>query len=413
MPRYTDSDILKNFEKIMSEKGAISKKAEKKSTHETRSPKEINDLYHVKPDTAKGMDYDRHIGQLAHKDMAVVLPAHDKLNGLVETDQERQNIMINLVLKPTHGHLGAKKYAESQLMGSLIRVAQDLDNQDIEELRVLADTCIDQLQKKAFEKEALAPLAIVGIVAAVAAAGGLLYWQQHHDAASMGFRQDSLTMISELKDLANAGGWGRDELKSEFKSEINNAISELSALNTEYGALEGVIEDIESMKTGSQLKTVLDTAKMLQSKPNYQAVYEKFKAMAKNVEPMLTKLETNFKNEAYKKRQVKDKGIWSEINDMVGGALHGGKGLIKDDFDDVVRTLPAYRASITEVLELIAGAESAEKKAVDDVKASQANSKAYDSKQFGNKTQPSSATAEADSELAQLQRQLAPFQFKV
>ncbi len=401
MPRYTDSDILKDFEKILS-KGAISKKAEK--NHETRSPKEINDLYHVKPDAPKGMTYDRHIGQLAHKDLVVILPTHDKLNGLVETDQERQNIMINLVVKPTHGNLGSKKWAETQLLGSLIRVAQDLDNQNIEELRVLADTCINQLHKKA-----LAPLAIVGIVAAVAAAGGLLYWQQHHDAESLGFRQDSLVMISELKDLDEAtGGWGRDSYKAEFKAEIESVMTEIDALNTEYSSLEGIIEEIESMRTGSQLKTIIDTAKTLQNKPNYQAVYEKFKAMAKNIEPMLTKLESNFKNEAYKKRQVQDKGIWSGINDMVGGVLHGGGGLIKDDFDDVVRTLPAYRASIAEVLKLIAGGESAEKKAVEDFKASQAKSKAYDANQFGNKNAPESTLKDADSELSRLQKLLSP-----
>ena len=94
---------------------------------------------------------------------------------------------------------------------------------------------------------------------------------------------------------------------------------------------------------------------------------------------------------------------------MVGGVLHGGGGLIKDDFDDVVRTLPAYRKSISEILALIAGAESAEKKAAEDYKAAQSKSNAYDSAQFGNKNVSDSALKDEDSELSRLMKQLSPF----
>ncbi len=148
MPRYTDSEIFANFEKIATEKGLI-KKGEKSPRHDARTNKEIADLHGIKPEMAKGMEYDKHIGQVGRGEPVVLFSPHDKINGLVENDQERQNIMINIVQKRTHGHLNTKKLASNDLIKSLIKVANDLDNRDAEELRVLADACIADLQKQA------------------------------------------------------------------------------------------------------------------------------------------------------------------------------------------------------------------------------------------------------------------------
>jgi len=147
MPRYTDneSEIFESFVKIANEKGLISKA----KPHEYRSPKEIADLHGVKPDMIPGMKYDKNILEVSHPDTFVVLPTHDRINGLLENITERHNIMVNIVQKRTHGNLNTRKLVQDQLMKSLVKVANDLDNRDAEELRVLADACIDDLTKQA------------------------------------------------------------------------------------------------------------------------------------------------------------------------------------------------------------------------------------------------------------------------
>lgn len=148
MPRYENSEIFENFVKIASEKGLVSK-AEKFKPHENRSPKEIADLHGVKPDMIPGMKYDKNILEVSHPESFVVLPTHDKMNGLVENISERHNILVNLVKQRTTGNISTRKLAHNELVKSLIRVANDLDNRDKDELRVLADACIEGLTKEA------------------------------------------------------------------------------------------------------------------------------------------------------------------------------------------------------------------------------------------------------------------------
>lgn len=148
MPRYTDSEIFENFAKIASEKGLVSK-AEKTKPHEHRSAKEIAELHDVKPEMIPGMEYKKNIFEVSHPETFVVLPTSDKMNGLLENSTERHNIMVNIVNKNTHGHLNNRKLAYNDLLNSLVKVANDLDNRDKEELRVLADVCIEDLTKQA------------------------------------------------------------------------------------------------------------------------------------------------------------------------------------------------------------------------------------------------------------------------
>ncbi len=148
MPRYTDSTIWESYVALAAEKGLISK-GEKSPRHDARTNKEIADLHGIKPEMTKGMEYDKNIAEVGREDPVVFFNAHDKMNGLVENINERHNIMVNIVNKRNHGHLNTKKLANNDLIKSLIKVANDLDNRDAEELRILADACIADLQKQA------------------------------------------------------------------------------------------------------------------------------------------------------------------------------------------------------------------------------------------------------------------------
>lgn len=152
------SEIFDSFVKIAQEKGLVS--SEHKAEHtekdfsetnprmDSLSIEQISKLYNTKPELPKDMEYKRNIIEDAHPDSVVVSPSYDKLNGLVENENEGQNIRIRIVMKTPDGHLVNRKYANKNLVLSLVRVGNELDRCDNEELRKLADVCLEQLAQK-------------------------------------------------------------------------------------------------------------------------------------------------------------------------------------------------------------------------------------------------------------------------
>ena len=118
------SEIFDNYVKIAEEKGIVSKDAPEKAKKileetgraDSRSIKDIEKLYGVKNDTLKSMEYKRNIIEDAHPDSIVIAPSYDKLNGLVENNNERQDIMLRLVNKMPNGQLDNHKYAQKDLL---------------------------------------------------------------------------------------------------------------------------------------------------------------------------------------------------------------------------------------------------------------------------------------------------------
>ena len=53
----------------------------------------IESLYNVKPDSS--VEYERNIIDRAHPHSVVISPAYDKINGLVENENERHDIIRN------------------------------------------------------------------------------------------------------------------------------------------------------------------------------------------------------------------------------------------------------------------------------------------------------------------------------
>jgi len=148
-----NSEIFEAFVKIAEEKGLISRaesskdKLEKNPRADSLSEKDIAKLYNVSPETNKNMSYKRNIVELAHPNKSIVGPSYDKLNSLVENVNERQDIMVNIVNRQPTGQLFNKKYAEHELVMSLVRVANDMDNKEQEDLMALADVCLEQIKK--------------------------------------------------------------------------------------------------------------------------------------------------------------------------------------------------------------------------------------------------------------------------
>jgi len=375
----SNSDLIEKFTQLAIEKGLIKVAGVKEDLESGKSLdstiSNIEALYGVKPESIKGMDYEKNIAEVAHPNAVVIAPSYDKLNGLVENINERQNSILNMLDKKPNGNLTNHKLAQKELALSLVSLANYMDGINNDELRILADTCFEQLTKKAI-------LPIVAGVAAVAALGGLIYWSQHSAEVNRGFRQNAINLNKQLDDIINSGT-GMSFLKTEYREELKDQLKEVKerikhSLDL-MNVIEHVVDEIEAPKAAESLAKSIDSASKLENKQSYINAYNSFKTEMKNLEPMLKTLEENFKKEDYKHRQAKDgESFFSKVNDMLGGTLYGGKGLISDEFDDVVHAIEPFRESAKSILEIIAKAEDAEKSNVKKFEAAKSEMSSYD-----------------------------------
>lgn len=150
------SDIFDAYAKLALQRGLIKESKDKdlESYKNDVAPragsddiKTIESLYGVKPE---GQKYKNNIMEIAHPNKVILTPAYDKINALIENNIERQKIMINITQKPVNGHLTNHKYATSDLMMSLTKISNNMDEK-APELKALADVCLEQLNKKAFD----------------------------------------------------------------------------------------------------------------------------------------------------------------------------------------------------------------------------------------------------------------------
>lgn len=110
------------------------------------SIKDIEGLYGK--DISMTYEYENNIMEAAHPKPLVMFPAYDKMNALVENENERQKINLNILRRPVSGLEFRRKYA-NELMQALVAVANDMDFQDKEQLRKLADQTIHHFRKEA------------------------------------------------------------------------------------------------------------------------------------------------------------------------------------------------------------------------------------------------------------------------
>jgi predicted nucleic acid-binding Zn-ribbon protein len=370
------SEIFDSYVKIALEKDFdkdaddIKSKLEKNPRADSHSISDIEALYGVKPNTPKDMEYKHNIMEDAHPKPMVISPAYDKINGLVENNIERQNIMINIVNKVPNGHLTGHKYAQHDLLLSLVRVANDMDNNDAEELRKLADVCAEQLtnsKKKVIIKDAFAPLAFIGIGLGVKALAGItagiigtIWVQQHWPAFSEGFETGYKNLQDQLNDFIKSNtNWGVGaQYKESFLKEISTIQGELSNFYNQYKAIEAYIVKIDKPSGDKEL---LEYAQTDKGKQDAQA-FEQLKQAALSISEKLTDLSSRFKDENYKLRQIQEKGFITKLIDKTQ-VLHGGKGLFTDDFDDVRDAIVSFEEGVKSLVGIVNGGERVKEKA--------------------------------------------------
>lgn len=354
------SDIFESFVKIAEEKGLVSKgspesvKETLEKTHraDSLSADDIAHLYGTKPNAPKDMEYKRNIIEIAHPEPVIIAPSYDKLNGLVENIQERQNILLHIVNKPSpDGQLTNRKYAERDLILSLVRVGNEMDNRGESDLVTLADACLYQATAKPLKKNAQLQV----IIPLIAAVMGGIYAKQHLRFHSDGFERDYEKAVAELDDMINSNSnWGVGyQYKPEFIQLLNDTKNKLSELNTAVQAVLPELDKLEAPKSGPELM-------QLAKQPNtHEALHalQEFKKTVNEIYPFLYKVVMDFSNEGYKQRQIQEKGWFTGVVDSTE-ALHGGKGLVADDFDDVAHALQAVFYDLSNIQKSLSGSDS-------------------------------------------------------
>lgn len=281
------SEIFDKYAEIALKEGLISVGKEEKPAKETKELKEyknsvyprmdscdisaIEALYGVKPD---GQDYEYNIVEKAHPKPAIVSPAHDKINGLVENVNERNNIMVNITKKPVDGHSTYHKYAKQELLKAIVRTANDLDNKNQEQLRALADHCLTELSKQEIKKEALLPaIGFLGWLSVGALASILGYTAISNNIlpSDQGVMVNCEHSIEELNDLLDGHmlHFLDENLPSGSKEKILELRGKLYQLKTAAEAYNNLdpsfeinnVSDINKVKDRS-IKTELDKTKI-------------------------------------------------------------------------------------------------------------------------------------------------------
>lgn len=361
-----NSEIFENFLKIAEEQGMVSdfssekakQKLEKDPRADSLSVKDIEKLYNIKTETTKDNSYKKNIMEDAHPTSVIISPSYDKLNGLVENNIERQNIILNILNKTPNGQSTQHRYASQDLILSLVRIANDLDNQNNEKLRALADVCLFQLSGPIKKEAAVTLLGALGVTIPVLL--GTLYLQQHLSFINEGFEKNHQKLIEEVDDLLeSSSSWGVGySYKANFIAQVQDLKNKLNSFYGIFRKVEPVITELETPRTSEQL---IQLAKQPTS-DSVVSAYNTFKSAAENMLPYINTIEKNFSSETFKVKQIEDKGFLSSLVDKTQ-ILHGGKGLIADDFDDVVRALSPYKKSISDLLSVLKNAESIEKSA--------------------------------------------------
>lgn len=361
----SNSDIFDRYAKIAEEQGLVSVADEQESKPKEsaklkkykKSPyprlgsddiSTIEALYNVKPDSI--IEYELNIMEAAHPKPVVIAPAYDRLNALVENNIERQNIITNIVMKPTDGNLVNKKYAEKEFLMQLIRVANDLDNANNEELRVIADACIETLtEKKNFKKEALAPLVIVGIAASVLAG----FWLQQHandpDRGLVGNMHNAITQLNDLKETS----WYESTVDETVQREADNLIKRIQSLQAHAADFNRAVD---SIYRPASLNDNNEVAKFTNSIENNgqsaKASIERFVRVMDSVIPDIITSINNFTSSFYQKQHTEQSWL-GDAAGWLGEAAHGRWGLIANDFISAANALGTLKESLMEARKFV------------------------------------------------------------
>lgn len=409
------SEIFDSFVKIAQKEGLLSEAEHAEHTekdfhetnprHDSLSIEQIGKLYNTKPAQPKDMEYKNNIMEDAHPDPVVLFMSHDKLNSLVENNNERQRIMMRIVHKEPDGHLTQRKYAQKDLVMSLVRLANDLDNNGQDELRVLADVCLEQAagKKKVLSKTAQWQF----IIPAVAGAVGLLYLQQHTNFKSEGVVNDFKRVTDMIDALViSEPSWGMGyKFTPQFVSEMTKLKTDLTKLYTSIQKVIPIIQSMEKLRSKTEILQQLEQiAKDPKTQEANQAV-EEFKQQFNEVYPEIKQTMANFSRQSYKDESIADRGVLQEGIDWTR-ILEGGHGLFADPFDKLVQALEPMWAGIEEMAHTLSVKDALQ----NSLKTQLSQTEAESEKSFKPTEAPKEETGKSTGEPSAFEKAMGPLE---
>jgi hypothetical protein len=250
-------DIWDEFEKMAVAQGLISVSADdeeqpkSKVRYDSLADDAIRLLYNIEPEP----EGKKSIIEYAHPDTFVVGRAYDAMNAIIENEQQHQNMMAYIALKMPNGNLTQRRYvaAKKDLLDSLIRSAFVLDNQNEENLMVLADSCAQRLDKQEIKKEAMPAVAIAGAAAALL---GLGYYFFAGAPPAEGVYQNAQKVINALTPLSDRSYAA--SIQADMAVVMNMA-KQVYAVKAQLIPIHSVDDSVTEAQKGSE-KSKIETA---------------------------------------------------------------------------------------------------------------------------------------------------------
>lgn len=324
------SEVFEEYIKIMKENG-LTKKAQRANLPEKKK-ENIDNLYE-----AKEKDIYSKMLQEAHPNKVIFGPTYDPINSLVENNIERQQIILNIVNKNPIGQLDHKRYAETQLRLTLLKVANELDNENNHNLRILADDCLYRLEKQA---DAM----IIGGIAATLA----LIWGYNHYKSSFSSENISIKsakVLSDIDEVLNADMSFFEMFGEEFteatKTDLKNLRKMITKATEETKKVEKAIAIASKVRSSKEVEEFAksDEAKLL------QPILDGFKEYAQDLVPAFKEASKKYANQTQQILATKDKGFFTNLVDKAK-LLRGGYALARNKLDEVSDSLDGFTVTL-------------------------------------------------------------------
>lgn len=206
------SDIWDAFEKLAIAQGLVTageKETKKPAKRNAEFEDTVSLLYGVQPERIYEKDEKdrKSIIEIAHPETAVICPAYDAMNSIVENEHQRHDMMTYIALKMPNGHLTQRRYiaAKQELINSLVRSAFTLDSKDETELMSLADSCATRVDKKADQllKLSYSPVLIGGIAIGAFALLAGAYYLTLGATTAQNVKVNAQAVLDALKPLSD------------------------------------------------------------------------------------------------------------------------------------------------------------------------------------------------------------------
>lgn len=391
--KYLESEVFNSYIKIAEEQGLVSPTVSSKP-----SADDINKLYNI-----KNKEYKRNIIEQAHPEPVVISDAYDKINGLFENNNERQDIMLNIVNKNPDGQLFNFKMASKELSLLLASLGNALDNTNDMQLMKLADKCLEltTIKKKArsnprrsnyiYGASAAARLGPYGWGAiAIGAILGGIFLKNHVDFISDGIPQDIDKTLAEIQDMFDAKDSYQNALGMgyEYTPKFLNEMKELRARLYKFKASTSTLEPwLDKIYMPGSAKELQEMAKDPSLKA-FPAIYDKFKNDCDEIISYFDRMKDLLKDPMYKQRSIKEKGVISRLIDTAQ-ILRGGMGLIADDFDDIAHGLGTNISDFNKLEDIINRATFLKDSTTEKLNEA-ATSQSYDQEEIEQESMPTS-----------------------